>query len=263
MLKIPARRYVLTLDSIYVYCMKKLVFGFVLILLSGAVMAQDSLIMSKIIYYEGKKVIFPGAWLTKKINAKATVAGIEKFSQDTVAVITAFNKYPSRVLEQELGLVYIIGKLRFSGQYFTGTNSAENIYIASVGNSEIEKTFHHEFSSILLRKYSDILFEMKWKEKSPELRSGSSAAAVKAGLYSIEFDEKLLEKGYLSPYSLSNWENDFNMYAENIFAGDKAFWKIVDHYPMVLEKTRLVIKFYIEKIWNGFTENFFRLGISE
>lgn len=243
--------------------MKKLVLGFVLFLLSAVAMAQDSLVMSKIIYYNGKGIIFPTAWLAKKVNAKATAADIEKFSQDTAAVITAFNKYPSRILKEELGLVYIIGRLRFGGQYFTGTNSAENIYIASEANSEIEKTFHHEFSSILLRKYSDILFEMKWKAESPELRSGSSAAAVKAGLYSIGFDEKLLEKGYLSSYSLSNWENDFNMYAENIFAGGRAFWKIADSHPKVLGKTRMIIKFYGEKIWSGFTENFFRLGADE
>lgn len=262
-IKIPTRRYAIYSLDFYIHCMKRLLFVFIVLLFSVTVLGQDSLAMSKTIYYDGKTAIFPVEWLAKKINAKATPAATEKFRQDTVAVSMAFDKYPSWVLQKELGVVYIVGKLRFSAQYFTGTNSTNNIYIGSDGNNEIEKTFHHEFSSILLRNYSDIIFEMQWKEKSPELLSVSSAAAVKSGLYSIDYDEKLLVKGYLGHYSLSNWENDFNMYAENIFAGGKAFWKIADRYPKVLEKTKLIVKFYKEKIWSGFTENYFRFAADD
>lgn len=67
-----------------------------------------------------------------------------------------------------------------------------------------------------------------------------------------------MEKGYLAPYSLSNWENDFNMYAENIFCGGKDFWELLDKYPKALEKARLVIQFYKEKVWGGYSETFFR-----
>lgn len=131
------------------------------------------------------------------------------------------------------------------------------MYIAVEANPDIEKTFHHEFSSILLRNHSDLELEMKWRSLSPGLRNGNSAAAVKAGIYATGIYTALCAKGYLSAYALSNWENDFNMYAENIFAGGKEFWAVVDRFPAVKQKAGLVISFY-HKIWPGYTENFFR-----
>ncbi|MFN8291190.1 MAG: hypothetical protein U0U70_13115 [Chitinophagaceae bacterium] len=213
---------------------------------------------TKIAAYDGVKEIFPASWLGGKIKAKATLPDMTRFAADTTAVINAMYKYPVSVWGSELNVVYIVGKLRFNREYFTGTNSENIVYIGTDGNNEIEKTFHHEFSSILLRNHPDMLFEYKWKELSPELLAGNSAAAVKAGLYSVDYDPKLLEKGYLSPYSLSNWENDFNMYAENIFAGGARFWKIADAYPRVMAKVKLIVQFYTEHVWSGFTENFFR-----
>lgn len=240
--------------------MKRIFHLLTLLLLSGFIIAQDTGPEHKIIRYDGVSVIFPASWLDGKIKAKATAPDPVKYNDDTAAVIKGLYKYPASLLEKELGSIYIVGKLRFNRQYFTGTNSTMDVYIGSDGNTDIEKTFHHEFSSILLRNHEDIFFEAKWKAMSPELLSGNSASAVKAGLYSTDFDPALLEKGYLSPYTLSNWENDFNMYAENIFAGGKAFWKIADSYPKVMDKIKTVVQFYREHVWSGFTENYFRLG---
>ena len=212
----------------------------------------------KIICYDGKAAIFPSSWLDKKTKAKATEADTAKFRLDKAMLDVAFGYYTKNFIEKEVEHIYVVGRLSFNGQHFTGTNSRKDIYIASTDNNEIEKTFHHEFSSILLRNHADYSFEMKWRELSPELRSGNSAAAVKSGLFEAGFDSVLCAKGYLCRYSLSNWENDFNMYAENIFAGGKAFWKIVDRYPKVQAKVKLIVDFYT-KLWGGYNEVFFRV----
>lgn len=219
--------------------------------------SQQAKVPPFIICYDGVEQILPASWLGKKTKAKVTAADTAKFHTDTVALNHAFDKYPSSVLQKDLGRIYIVGKLKFNGQFFTGTNSTEDVYIGSEGNNEIEKTFHHEFSSILLRNHAPYTLESDWKQLSPFLRNGSSAASVKAGLSSTSFDSVLCEKGYLSLYSLSNWENDFNMYAENLFAGGADFWKVVDKYPAVKAKLNLVLAFY-KKIWGGFSENYFR-----
>lgn len=214
----------------------------------------------RIICYDGTTNIFPASWLGKPTRAKATAADTQKYGSDSLTLQNAFNMYPAWLLQQELENIYIVGSLQFNRQFFTGTNSTNDVYIATTGNTDIEKTFHHELSSILLRQHGHEQLEMQWRRLSPALRGGSSAAAVKQGLYATGFDSVLCAQGYLSPYSLSNWENDFNMYAENIFAGGKAFWQWVDRYPLVKQKAQLVINFY-HSIWGGYTETFFRAAL--
>lgn len=241
--------------------MKKIVlFIFCICFLTKYTKAQNADINNKIVLYDGTLFIFPSAWLDKKTKARATPINPKKIADDTTQIILALNKYPQSIIKKELRYIYVVGKLSFSNENFTGTNSREDIYIASNKNDEMEKTFHHEFSSILLRNHPDFVMEIKWKEISPELLGSTSAEAMKAGYNSVNFNNKLAEKGYLSPYSLSNWENDFNIYAENIFAGNKEFWKLVDTYPKVKQKTNMVILYYANKIWNGFTEDYFRFS---
>lgn len=224
--------------------------------------AQEEWIQQHVIPYDGHTAIFPASWLEKKTRAKATAADTALYANDTAALALAWGKVPGSVLEKELDNVYIVGSLRFGGQQFTGTNSQRDIYIAGGNKEQTERTFHHELSSILLRNYADDHFMYEWKQLSPSLRQGTSAAAVRNGLYSVELDEGLMAKGYLSPYSLSNAENDFNMYAEYLFCGGKHFWQLAARFPIVQQKLKLIIGFYHDKIWSGYSESFFK-GLAE
>ena len=226
-----------------------------LLALSG--LCQDEMPSPEIIRYDGRSALFPASWTGGKTKAFATAADPALFTSDSSLLADEMGKYPRSVLKENISHVYIVEKLTFNRQRFTGTNSTDDIYIAQLDNPELGKTFHHEFSSILLRKYGSDELERKWRALSPGIRGGNSASAVKAGLYSTGYDSALLVKGYLSPYSLSNWENDFNMYAENLFGGGPEFWRIVDRYPRVRSKLDLMLDFYI-RIWGGYSEKFFR-----
>ncbi|MBI5857257.1 MAG: hypothetical protein HZB42_06370 [Sphingobacteriales bacterium] len=196
-----------------------LLLGFLLARQSAS--SQDSLLWKKVLLYDGKNSIFPVSWLDKEINAKATEADTASFHNDSLFIAKAFSKYPDEVILKEVRKIYLLGKLRFNGENFFGTNSRYDLYIALNNNDEIERTFHHELSSMLFRNHPSYKIREEWEKLSPELLSTSSAAAMKAGYYSTEYAPELLEKGYFSKYSLSNWENDFNMYAEEIFCGGK------------------------------------------
>lgn len=219
---------------------------------------QDSLLWKKVVRYDGKTEIFPAAWLDKKTKARASVLDTARFQQDSLILDRAFSKYPGDAIIKAVRKIYLLGRLRFAGENFFGTNSRYDIYMALENNDEIERTFHHELSSILFRNNPSYLIQDEWKKLSPELFSGSSADAMKAGYYSTDYAPELLEKGYLSRYSLSNWENDFNMYAEELFCGGKTFWALADKYPKLLQKTRLIIRFYNEKVNGLFDEAYFR-----
>lgn len=220
--------------------------------------SQDSLLWKKVVCYDGKADIFPAAWKEKEIKARATAVDTTGFSEDSVFITKAFSKYPDDVIIKNVRNIYLLGKLKFYGEIFFGTNSRYDLYMALDNNDEIERTFHHEFSSILFRNNPSYKMKSEWERLSPELLSASSAKAMKAGYYSTEYDPALMEKGYLSPYALSNWENDFNLYAEELFCGGKTFWTLADKYPRLMQKARLIIQFYHEKIWGGFDETYFR-----
>jgi len=220
--------------------------------------AQEINLEDKILIYDGKSPLFPKTWLRGKIKAMADPPDQFKITSDTTEIKLAVSKYPQNLILKEISSIYLVGELRFSGVYFTGTISNNVLYIASKANRDIQRTFHHEFSSILLRNYAPSTFETKWKKISPELLNCKSTTAIKDGYFSLEQNAYLLQKGYLSTYSLSNWENDFNMYAEYIFSGDSHFWKLVDDYPLIKVKTKLVIDFY-QQVHPVFTENYFRL----
>lgn len=207
--------------------------------------------------YDGKKQILPSSWLSGKSKVRVDKPDINKVNNDMKDLEKALSKYPSNLIKNEVSNVYLVGNI-FSGRAsFYGTNSRTNLYIASKDNNEIEKTFHHEFSSILLRNNPQHFDKYSWSKLNSESLSTSSENAMRSGFTSLDFNEKLLSKGYLSDYSLSNMENDFNMYAERLFAGEKEFWEIVDKYPKVKEKTDLVIDFY-NKLDHVYTESFFR-----
>jgi len=220
--------------------------------------AQEINLQDKILVYDGVSPLFPKAWLKGKIRARADSPDWFKITTDTTEIKLAVSKYPKNLIQKEIRNIYLVGDLRFCGVYFTGTISNNTLYIASKANKDIQRTFHHEFSSILLRNYAPFSFETKWKKISPELLNCKSTTAIKNGYFSLEHNATLLNKGYLSAYSLSNWENDFNMYAEYIFSGDQHFWNLVDDYPLIKKKTKLVIDFY-QQVDPVFTENYFRL----
>ena len=52
-------------------------------------------------------------------------------------------------------------------------------------------------------------------------------------------------------------ENDINTYAQNLFSPTTGFWDIVEKYPRVKKKVKLLVKFY-NKINPVFTMSYFR-----
>lgn len=223
-----------------------------------ASIAQQEVIDKLLVFYDGEMSIFPSEWLGGKNRIKAKAAKKSFIVEDSLSIERALNYYPPSLLVKHIHKVYILGSLKFQGRQFTGTNSTRNIYIEGGHKFQTEKTFHHEFSSILVRNLSNYSFKDEWLKLSPGLLGGSSADAIKAGYGGIDLDENLMRDGYLCSYALSNWENDFNMYVENLFCGGTVFWQFVDKYPAVKKKVDLLISFYNTKVSHMYSEEFFR-----
>ena len=82
-------------------------------------------------------------------------------------------------------------------------------------------------------------------------------AAIMNSKADMKLDPALNERGFLTAYGEASFEEDFNLYCQNLFNGGEPFWKLADTYPKIKAKTDLAILFY-NKIDPVFTESYFR-----
>lgn len=211
--------------------------------------------------------IFPESWQGGSVNAEGEQISDYELKRVQPILIKALRKYPKDMLSADLRAVYVLKSMKFFNVGFGGTNSSDAVYITSDGVSAgytdayIEQTFHHEFSSILFRKHPSFLDTTAWKQQNnasfdyndPE----NGVGAIKNKKSSQALDTDLAEKGMLTQYAMSSLENDINTFAQNLFVPESNFWEIVDRYPKINKKVKLLIVFY-SKLSPVFTEQYFR-----
>ena len=210
---------------------------------------------------------FPAEWKEAPANANSVPLSTREFNRSRYIVIAALRKYPLSILRTNLKAVYFFKHLNFFDVGYAGTNSNDALYLANDGidlgytSIYIEQTFHHEFSSILFRNYPSYLDTTAWKNSNatgfdyndPE----GGVGAIRNNQSSQKPDTILCIKGFLTQYAYSSIENDVNTIAQNLFKPSPGFWKIVDTYPRISKKVKLLIAFY-SRINAIFTESYFR-----
>jgi hypothetical protein len=177
----------------------------------------------------------------------------------------AFSKYPTRVLNTNLKKVCVVKSMTFYGLPYGGTNYQHTVYLSDdtdnpwFSDEYIEEVFHHEFSSILLRDFHDYFDKIRWLALNPPFfRYGKGGAdAIQQGQASMTLDPETIKQGFLSQYSTASLEEDINVFAQNLFTGNREFWKVFELNGTIREKARLLISFY-HRINPLFTESFFR-----
>lgn len=157
----------------------------------------------------------------------------------------------------------------FFGLEYGGTYHKRSLYITDNGiekgytDAYIEGTIHHEFSSIILKRYSKLFDEDAWIAANPVgfTYGDGGVEALKTEFTSLKLDSSLYIKGFLNEYSLASIEEDFNCYAEFLFISDKEFWLAWRQSEAVRVKTEILIKLY-QQIDPVFTLEYFRDHIS-
>jgi hypothetical protein len=249
--------------------MNKRIFSWVALLLPLFVSAQavDTTIRKVHIGFLYSQEIFPENWRTASVNAsgQAIENGETRRCKNIIAL--ALNKYPEAIFTYNLKSVFFLKSMQFFGVGFGGTNSADAVYLSDQGvaagytDKYLEQTFHHEFSSILLRNYTAFLDTNAWKaNNAPGFRYNdpeNGVGAIRQNQTSQELDSLLCQKGVLTEYGGSSLENDVNTFAQNLFCPEKNFWAYVAKYPHIYRKTKLLIRFY-SRISEEFSEAYFR-----
>ncbi|MEM0925980.1 MAG: hypothetical protein AAGJ83_08080, partial [Planctomycetota bacterium] len=172
--------------------------------------------------------MFPREWRDSPINAGAESLASRETERSLRAVRLAFTKYPPSLLRSNLDRVYLIRQLRFSGISAAGTNSLDRVYVSvesveqGYSDAFIESTFHHEFSSILLRNFPHLFAKSEWFSVNPAgfRYKESGTDAIKAGKASEDYAPELAKKGFLTEYAMWDFEDDFNTIATALFMGN-------------------------------------------
>lgn len=227
----------------------------------------DTIIQGIVVSFKYSSSIFPPDWLTDPVNAQGEAILFSEIGRSKIVMVKALKKYPASALKKNLHVVYFLKSMNFYNVGYGGTNSTDVLYLTNdgvpMGYTELylEQTFHHEYSSILVRNYPSFFNEAGWKSANitgfdytdPEAGVG----AIRGNQSSQDLDTVLCAKGFLTQYSLSGMENDINTFAQNIFSPSENFWVYADRYPRINRKIKLLIAFY-NKINPVFTERYFR-----
>lgn len=174
----------------------------------------------------------------------------------------ALEKYPVTMIQKHLKAIHFAKEIIQDGIDVGASYDLYRgvIFIVNDGSQSDGYSigaFHHEFSSLLLKRHSFIL--NPWIEQNPdnfkylyetygELKNLQRHRKVSIHGGAIEY-----EKGFMNSYGQTNFENDFNEYAAMIFTHPQKFKKIMNQYPRVRGKFLLFLEFY-HKIDPIFTE---------
>lgn len=208
--------------------------------------------------------MFPAEWLVPSIGARATPLAGGEFDRSLSMIRKAMSKYPLPVLQKNLEKVYVVGELFYSDICAAGTNSRDRVYIANDGvrlgysSTFLEKAFHHEFSSILLRNYPEHFRGDRWKSANPTefVYHESGVDAVKLGHASEAYDARLARDGFISEYAQWTLEDDFNSIVQGLFIGDENLWGAYDDYERIRVKVTVAIDF-LHSLDASFTKQYF------
>ena len=243
----------------------------VFLFMTGAAHPQsilpDTLIKGVVVGFHYASTIFPESWQVSPINASGEQVPTAEIERSKTIIARALNKYPAASLKKDLHSIYFLRSMKFYNVGYGGTNSSDALYLTNNGASNgyndlyLEQTFHHEYSSILFRNHPSFIDEEGWKKANipgfdyndPE----NGVGAIRNNESSQDLDTALCQKGFLTQYSLSGMENDINTFAQNIFSPSAGFWKIVEQYPRIRIKVKLLTDFY-HRIDPLFTEDYFR-----
>lgn len=226
----------------------------------------DTTIRNVLIQFSYTAEIFPASWHSPAIHAKGEQIDASETERTKRVMAAALSKYPEELLQVSLRAVYFLKTMSMYNVGFGGTNSTDAVYLTNNGAETgytdfyLEQTLHHEYSSILFRNYPSLLDTIAWKEANiagfdyndPEAGVG----AIRKNQTSQDIDTALCRVGFLTQYAYSDMENDINTIAQNLFKPSPGFWNVVNEYPRIREKVRILMNFY-NRLSRKFTPGFF------
>jgi hypothetical protein len=203
------------------------------------------------------------SWKDQPARGHATQISDIELAHFSTLLPRLLKKYPPQVIRSSLSKIKLSGSLNLFNTAYGGTTYGTTLYLTSSGASNgftdeyLEELFHHEFSSILMRKYG--FPEKEWTMINPTGFQYAQSVdkiiqAVSKGDDNRE-NKALYKIGFLNEYAMSTLENDVNTFAETVFSNPKKIYTIAITHPRIAKKLAILEQFYLN-IDAGFNEVF-------
>jgi hypothetical protein len=157
--------------------------------------------------------------------------------------------FPLEFIKRNLKSIYLLNDMTLYGKPYGKTNARAAIYIESKGieagytDDFLLKGLYHEFSSIIMRNYRFPLHE--WEENNIPGFSYSGTGREILNEEDLNLpSEELLKQGFLTKYSTSSLENDFNVFSEWLFTNIDELEEYSKKYPRIARKLAIAKQFY-------------------
>jgi hypothetical protein len=160
----------------------------------------------------------------------------------------ALASYPPGFAARLVKALFICGVLRAGSTRASGTIGTAWILIAAPADRTTEDVramsldaFHHELSSAVLRREGALAhWTALWPEARPQVYAYEDVGGP------IGEGNPDPSEGFLSGYALTNPENDFNVYAEQVFSNPDHVRGLARKYETVRRKLDLFIRLYVD-----------------
>ncbi|MGF1462268.1 MAG: hypothetical protein ACFB2Z_03725 [Maricaulaceae bacterium] len=168
------------------------------------------------------------------------------------AVQSALTAYPESPLRQSGPALVLAGDVTLLGVEVGGTVQTPNVVILAtrymfggLGTRDLKNTFHHEYSSILLREY--VFPAEAWRDTLPDGFSFPETDSERLAATQVYADDlrEYHQLGFVSDYGASSFENDVNTYAELLMGDPARLKQLSDQYAKIRAKKELILKFYV------------------
>jgi hypothetical protein len=173
---------------------------------------------------------------------------IDAFEPSFTKFIYSYNR---DFLKKYASSMNFVSNLFYDGSRVGGLSNGKYFYISLKSyDPDYLDTFYlralnHEFSSNIYR-FLSLKDRLEWANISNAYDTSSEyeRKCLSSGTFYRQNDTKILREGFLSYYSVTNPENDFNVYAERLFGGDDNLKNYARYYPKIKIKLDLIKKIY-------------------
>ena len=193
-----------------------------------------------------------------KMDFSFVEAEQEMIDDATRAVKSFLSSYEKNFLKARINSINLFKDIEFLDSPVGGINHKGHIWLTldSFSKQRIDKIYqgilHHEFSSNIY-KFVDLDLRTQWKNINSIYEY--SISFLKKCLKDIKFcnssSEKLFTDGFLTNYSLTDDENDFNVYAEILFTESPYIKDLAQKYPKIKNKLQKLKDVYIKAGFKG------------
>ncbi|MBL9115869.1 MAG: hypothetical protein JNJ83_12755 [Verrucomicrobiaceae bacterium] len=169
-------------------------------------------------------------------------------------IARALGKYPVSLIKSQLEEICLFEWLSNQGVPMGGTYEKRTIFLAAgvmVNDKGLEKTFHHEFSSLFLNSYGDEAFRKNWEKVNEGQRYMGADARIDVLAARPEHlpnatSEALNAEGFIMNYSKSTLENDFNTLAGEVMTEPKRFATLMSKHKRLRQKYELWLSLMVK-----------------